>query len=78
MLQPSLSGNARIYVISTINPEVSGVVESASTCSGSRRIGYETCVYIMVVLLLITLVSSIVEHDEGDRRHRGVDQAVPW
>ena len=38
MLQPSLSGNARISVICTINPDVSAVVESTSTLQFAQRI----------------------------------------
>ncbi|KAJ7644147.1 kinesin-like protein [Roridomyces roridus] len=38
MLQPSLSGNARISVVCTINPEVSAVSESTSTLQFARRI----------------------------------------
>lgn len=38
MLQPSLSGNARISVICTINPDVSAVPESTSTLLFAQRI----------------------------------------
>ena len=38
MLQPSLSGNARISVICTINPDVSAVAESTSTLLFAQRI----------------------------------------
>ena len=38
MLQPSLSGNARISVICTINPEISAVGESTSTLQFAQRI----------------------------------------
>jgi len=38
MLQPSLSGNARISVICAINPEVSAVVGSPSTPQFAQRI----------------------------------------
>jgi centromeric protein E len=38
MLQPSLSGNARISVVCTINPEVSAIVESTSTLQFAQRI----------------------------------------
>ena len=38
MLQPSLSGNARISVICTINPEVSAIAESTSTLQFAQRI----------------------------------------
>ena len=38
MLQPSLSGDARISVVCTINPEVSAVVESTSTLQFAQRI----------------------------------------
>ena len=38
LLQPSLSGNARISVICTINPEPSAVSESLSTLGFARRI----------------------------------------
>lgn len=38
MLQPSLSGNARISVICTINPDVSAIAESTSTLLFARRI----------------------------------------
>ncbi|KAJ7109744.1 kinesin-like protein [Mycena crocata] len=38
LLQPSLSGNARISVVCTINPDVSAVSESMSTLQFARRI----------------------------------------
>ncbi|KAJ7175872.1 kinesin-domain-containing protein [Mycena filopes] len=38
MLQPSLSGNARISVVCTINPDASAVSESMSTLQFARRI----------------------------------------
>ena len=38
MLQPSLSGNARISVICTINPDSSAVAESTSTLLFAQRI----------------------------------------
>ena len=38
MLQPSLSGNARISVICTINPDTSAVTESTSTLLFAQRI----------------------------------------
>jgi centromeric protein E len=38
MLQPSLSGNARISVICTINPDPSAVTESTSTLLFAQRI----------------------------------------
>ncbi|KAJ7505309.1 kinesin-domain-containing protein [Mycena galericulata] len=38
MLQPSLSGNARISVVCTINPDTSAVSESMSTLQFARRI----------------------------------------
>ncbi|KAK0202275.1 kinesin-like protein [Desarmillaria ectypa] len=38
MLQPSLSGNARISVICTINPDISAIAESTSTLLFARRI----------------------------------------
>ncbi|KAJ7863099.1 P-loop containing nucleoside triphosphate hydrolase protein [Mycena olivaceomarginata] len=38
MLQPSLSGNARISVVCTINPDASAVAESMSTLQFARRI----------------------------------------
>lgn len=38
MLQPSLSGNARISVVCTINPDVSAIVESTSTLQFAQRI----------------------------------------
>lgn len=38
MLQPSLSGNARISVICTINPETSAIAESTSTLLFAQRI----------------------------------------
>ena len=38
MLQPSLSGNARISVICTINPDASAVGESTSTLLFAQRI----------------------------------------
>lgn len=38
MLQPSLSGNARISVICTINPDASAVSESMSTLLFAKRI----------------------------------------
>ncbi|KAJ3514351.1 hypothetical protein NLJ89_g2420 [Agrocybe chaxingu] len=38
MLQPSLSGNARISVICTINPDVSAISESMSTLLFAKRI----------------------------------------
>ncbi|KAH9924668.1 kinesin-domain-containing protein [Epithele typhae] len=38
MLQPSLSGNARISVIATINPDASAVAESTSTLLFAQRI----------------------------------------
>ncbi|KAH8113581.1 kinesin-domain-containing protein [Phellopilus nigrolimitatus] len=38
MLQPSLSGNARISVICTINPEPSAVAESTSTLLFAQRV----------------------------------------
>ncbi|KAI0356411.1 kinesin-domain-containing protein [Trametes cingulata] len=38
MLQPSLSGNARISVICTINPDVSAIAESTSTLLFAQRI----------------------------------------
>ncbi|KAG6838517.1 hypothetical protein H0H93_006688, partial [Arthromyces matolae] len=38
MLQPSLSGNARISVICTINPEPNAVGESLSTLQFAKRI----------------------------------------
>ncbi|KAI0720566.1 kinesin-domain-containing protein [Cerioporus squamosus] len=38
MLQPSLSGNARISVICTINPDASAVAESTSTLLFAQRI----------------------------------------
>ncbi|KAJ7069716.1 P-loop containing nucleoside triphosphate hydrolase protein [Mycena amicta] len=38
MLQPSLSGNARISVVCTINPDMSAVSESISTLQFARRI----------------------------------------
>ncbi|KAF7299577.1 Kinesin-like protein [Mycena chlorophos] len=38
MLQPSLSGNARISVVCTINPDMSAVTESMSTLQFARRI----------------------------------------
>ena len=38
MLQPSLSGNARISVICTINPDASAIAESTSTLLFAQRI----------------------------------------
>jgi len=38
MLQPSLSGNARISVICTVNPDPSAVTESTSTLLFAQRI----------------------------------------
>ncbi|KAJ7935660.1 kinesin-like protein [Mycena leptocephala] len=38
MLQPSLSGNARISVVCTINPDASAISESMSTLQFARRI----------------------------------------
>jgi centromeric protein E len=38
MLQPSLSGDARISVICTLNPDVSAVTESTSTLLFAQRI----------------------------------------
>ncbi|KAJ7250859.1 P-loop containing nucleoside triphosphate hydrolase protein [Mycena haematopus] len=38
MLQPSLSGNARVSVVCTINPDASAVSESMSTLQFARRI----------------------------------------
>ncbi|KAI0372260.1 kinesin-domain-containing protein [Pilatotrama ljubarskyi] len=38
MLQPSLSGNARISVICTINPDISAIAESTSTLLFAQRI----------------------------------------
>ncbi|KAF7365202.1 Kinesin-like protein [Mycena venus] len=38
MLQPSLSGNARISVVCTLNPDASAVSESMSTLQFARRI----------------------------------------
>jgi len=38
MLQPSLSGDARISVICTLNPDVSAVAESTSTLLFAQRI----------------------------------------
>jgi centromeric protein E len=38
MLQPSLSGDARISVICTLNPDVSAVAESMSTLLFAQRI----------------------------------------
>lgn len=38
MLQPSLSGNARISVICTINPDPSAVTESTSTLLFAQRV----------------------------------------
>ncbi|KAF7314318.1 Kinesin-like protein [Mycena kentingensis (nom. inval.)] len=38
MLQPSLSGNARISVVCTINPDMNAVTESMSTLQFARRI----------------------------------------
>jgi centromeric protein E len=38
MLQPSLSGNARISVICTINPDINAVTESTSTLLFAQRI----------------------------------------
>ncbi|KAF7298939.1 Kinesin-like protein [Mycena indigotica] len=38
MLQPSLSGNARISVVCTVNPDLSAVTESMSTLQFARRI----------------------------------------
>ena len=38
MLQPSLSGDARISVICTLNPDINGVAESTSTLLFAQRI----------------------------------------
>ena len=38
MLQPTLSGNARISVICTINPDTNAVAESNSTLLFAQRI----------------------------------------
>jgi centromeric protein E len=38
MLQPSLSGDARISVICTLNPDVNAVAESTSTLLFAQRI----------------------------------------
>jgi len=38
MLQPSLSGNARISVICTINPDIHAIAESTSTLLFAQRI----------------------------------------
>lgn len=38
MLQPSLSGNARISVICTINPETNAVAETTSTLLFAQRV----------------------------------------
>ena len=38
MLQPSLSGNARISVICTINPDINAIAESTSTLLFAKRI----------------------------------------
>lgn len=44
MLQPSLSGNARISVVCTINPDASAISESMSTLQFARRIkGVHVC-----------------------------------
>ena len=38
MLQPSLSGNARISVICTVNPDASAVTETISTLLFAQRV----------------------------------------
>ena len=38
MLQPSLSGNARISVICTVNPDTNAVTESMSTLLFAQRV----------------------------------------
>ena len=78
MLQPSLSGNARISVICTINPEVSAVVESTSTLQFAQRIKkvQVSRSYPVQSVLATDLAGSIppVERDEeGDRRYGGLD-----
>ena len=39
MLQPSLSGNARISVVCTINPDASAISETMSTLLFAKRVG---------------------------------------
>ena len=38
MLQPSLSGNARISVVCTINPDVGAIAETTSTLLFAKRV----------------------------------------
>jgi centromeric protein E len=55
MLQPSLSGNARISVVCTINPDASAVAESMSTLQFARRIKgvhVRSCLFLSLVRMI--------------------------
>ena len=64
MLQPSLSGNARISVVCTINPEVSATVESTSTLQFAQRIKKVQVRRIYLGHNHVIVDSSLVERDE--------------
>ena len=52
MLQPSLSGNARISVICTINPDVNAIAESTSTLLFAKRIkNVQVCLPFLHIVL---------------------------
>lgn len=56
MLQPSLSGNARISVICTLNPDPGAVGESTSTLLFAKRIkNVQVRIHTTVPLTLIDL-----------------------
>ena len=70
MLQPSLSGNARISVVCTINPDAGAVAESMSTLLFAQRIKrvqvssrlYNICVWDPELMALLLVKCN----EEGD------------
>jgi centromeric protein E len=78
LLQPSLSGNARISVICTINPEPSAVAETLSTLGFAKRVRGVKVRIDMFVRMTICLTRPFVAKrtEERDCRYRGFTATV--
>lgn len=79
LLQPSLSGNARISVICTINPDPSAIAESTSTLLFAKRIktvkvSFTSCIQLTFVIDLFRQLHAqkkeVVDTDALLERYR--------
>ena len=72
MLQPSLSGNARISVICTINPDPGAVSESMSTLQFAKRI---KCVQVKIdAMAILCMADDSIQLSSTPRRERLLTQ----